>query len=425
MNRTDKESSFPSIIAIAAFAMAFAMQIFITPKLFGTAIRVSLADILLPIIGLLSFREFLKNGLRFVCFELKFIWLWLFAMTAWMIISFINGIIVIGYIQTWALVNKLFGWFVLITFFTFGALVANKLSSEIKSRFFSFLLISACCLGAIDFWPYIQTLAGFSNYQRVEGFTGNPNAYGLLVVTILTVCLAWSSRQPLLSARYDLLCFSWLFFLLLISGSRSAWLGGFFGIIVLLVSGRLPILRLLFIMLIAGTLFGVLSFTEEIVSVVREALGYSLTERVTVPNYLHRGDVFFDSGIHHRMVLFENAIQLWVKSPIFGTGLGSFIDSELKEGRTATIHATTLWLLTETGLIGLAIFSGFALYCGRHFWCSRKQDAINDNFYIGGLAVLAIFISAAVGMEAMYQRHIWFFSGFALACSWRGMRSFD
>ena len=44
------------------------------------------------------------------------------------------------------------------------------------------------------------------------------------------------------------------------------------------------------------------------------------------------------------------------------------------------------------------------------------QELERDNTAtIVGIAVLAAFVGASIGMESMYQRHIWFFVGWALA----------
>ena len=81
------------------------------------------------------------------------------------------------------------------------------------------------------------------------------------------------------------------------------------------------------------------------------------------PNhYLTRPNVFSDVGLSHRLLTAERALEDWRSRPIAGIALGGFLwkhrGSE-DPPRGIQIHATPLWLLVETGIIGLVLFAAF------------------------------------------------------------------
>jgi hypothetical protein len=75
------------------------------------------------------------------------------------------------------------------------------------------------------------------------------------------------------------------------------------------------------------------------------------------------------------------------------------------------IHTTSLWLLTETGLIGvlLVAFFLFRLLC-----ISYPMTKFKDVFLLGSFGILISFVAASLTTEVMYQRHIWFLIGLSL-----------
>jgi len=135
--------------------------------------------------------------------------------------------------------------------------------------------------------------------------------------------------------------------------------------------------------------------------------------------YFTRPNILEDSGVNHRIKIMHNANQLWLESPVTGVGLGGFIWSEMREGRSSTIHMTAQWLLVETGLVGLFLFIGFFADIIWHFW-NRIRKNVSRGRAVIGITLLISFVGASMGFEAMYQRHLWFFAGWALArTNWR------
>jgi O-antigen ligase len=333
----------------------------------------------------------------------------------------VRGIFFTGGIQTWALVNKYFGWYVLMIFFAFGGAVANRASPKVLTLFFALLFLSSCLIGLVDIYPYLKTMRGFDNYHRIEGLAGNPNAYGFLLVVIVIVLWARQANGPIVSNIVDLMGIGLILALIILSGSRSAWLGLCCGLACLALARRVQYIQLIMAITIAGSLVILINSAQPIEESLHkifagadQAVGRD--QRSPVAPYVARPNILEDAGVNHRLEIFRNATALWSQHPVMGVGLGGYLWSELKEGRTSTIHTTALWLLTDTGLIGFLLFAGFFIDMMWQLWMRRGEDG-ESGLILGGLAILAAFAGASIGFEAMYQRHVWIFVGMALACS--------
>lgn len=401
-------------------SLAISMQVLVTLSIYGTEIRVASADLLLPIILILIFFQFQNDGFRYLKWRLPNLPGWLVLLSILLSVSLIRGVYFTGELQTWALVNKYIGWYILVIFFVSGGIVSHLSSRSGKRLFLCVIVFTACIIGVLDSVSYLQTMRGFGQYYRMEGFAGNPNAYGFLLVVIALIVQAQNRFRPIFSRYIDIICVAWLMALIVMSGSRSAWLAMLIGTLTLAMARRLGYLGSIFSIILG--VFIVISFNS-IGSIERQLTSYKINEErssVTaqivseVPAYITRKDILNDSGVNHRLDIMHNAFELWKQSPIFGVGLGGFRWSELKVGRTAVIHTTALWLLVETGIVGIIIFSIYFLNCIWKLWISRSED--DDGLLIvGSLAVLSAFVGASLGMEVMYQRHIWFFAGWALS----------
>lgn len=139
-------------------------------------------------------------------------------------------------------------------------------------------------------------------------------------------------------------------------------------------------------------------------------------EGTDVPHpYFLRNDVLRDGGVRHRMRILADAITLWKDTPLVGIGVGTFYFMDIARygASGATIHNTALWVLTELGVIGLALFVGFFAVCATTLWRDHRRGRL-DPLALGGLAALAVIVAASVGMETLYQRYLWLLGGYAL-----------
>ena len=78
-----------------------------------------------------------------------------------------------------------------------------------------------------------------------------------------------------------------------------------------------------------------------------------------------------------------------------------------------TIHNSALWLLVETGIIGLIIFIVFAYKCTIALIKNpSKQKAITLDKAM--VCVIIVFLGASVGTEVLYQRYFWLLLGMSI-----------
>lgn len=146
------------------------------------------------------------------------------------------------------------------------------------------------------------------------------------------------------------------------------------------------------------------------------------TQVVRNPYYykIGRSDVVSDIGLRHRLLIAERAIEDWRNRPVLGIGLGGFLWSHRSPDdplRGLQIHATALWLLVETGIVGLTLFAAFFVAVMRALlWRYGKWE--KDPVLIGIAAALIVVGVASIGTEILYQRYLWFLAGLGLA--WPG-----
>jgi len=405
------------IVMSVATVLAVAFQIQATPKLGGSLIRVSLADLISPILFAALAIALVRERLLWPRWSVPRLWIWLGVLSAVLAMALLVGRVKFGYWLPWAAVNKFGGWFALIWYFVVGGLVAAVLGADGKERFLkvflAFLWIS-CAVSVLGYLLY-QANAGLPNwlrYSRAEGFMRNPNAFGLMVAVAIAVQLPYAKAGALFGTWAHRVGLALALTALVLAGSRSAWLGVLFAAPLLAASRSVPwrslgVAMLTACVLLVGLLFGTPELLAE-----RQADYQSVSG-----GYVFNEPMFSssDRGFSYRYRTGLAALGLWWREPILGAGLGGFPHSLITAGQPAeVIHNTYLWLLTETGAIGVIVFAAFFVTLLRALWRNRSQSDDAD-IAIAGLAMLLAFAGAAIGMEAIYQRHVWFILGLALA----------
>ncbi len=120
------------------------------------------------------------------------------------------------------------------------------------------------------------------------------------------------------------------------------------------------------------------------------------------------------------------ALRAWREAPILGIGIGTYYQAYRDVPKVAdTIHNTFLWLLTETGIVGAGLFSGFFLAVLLALLRCARAPPAGDPFLWGTVGVLLVFAGASVGTEILYQRYFWFLLGLALAVPYRPGREHE
>ena len=97
---------------------------------------------------------------------------------------------------------------------------------------------------------------------------------------------------------------------------------------------------------------------------------------------------------------------MWLQNPVFGQGLGAFVNQEwLLNNRYLMIHSSYIWLLAEMGIIGFSVWGLLGA------WIVSSANKLPQKFRLATLFIcFIIFVSAAVH-EVIYQRIFWWMLG--------------
>ncbi|HVY94778.1 MAG TPA: O-antigen ligase family protein [Bryobacteraceae bacterium] len=243
--------------------------------------------------------------------------------------------------------------------------------------------------------------AAWLNYgdMRVSGMYLDPNAFGGLVLVALLMqagsYMGGRSAVPgLLGGAVTIALVAGLFFTL----SRSAWIGFTFGfILVSILRPRLWVISAVLALAITG---GTYLWVQSHLSAKNEEL-------------IARQDTTME-----RIEQIRQAIPMFVSHPIRGVGLGEFdLRSDPAGYHPLIIHNTTVWILTELGLLGFSIYIAFVAW---FFWrgsiALKQADAQAKPLVVGLLGAHAGMLGLSTGIEVLYQRHWWFVMAM-LACA--------
>tara|TARA_Y100000588_G_scaffold146097_1_gene159902 strand:- start:200 stop:1492 length:1293 start_codon:yes stop_codon:yes gene_type:complete len=401
----------------------------------GSRLRIGVSDFLLPVFLLVVLWRMYSFGRLDMHWRIRRVGIWLSLLSGWMLISLIIGYSHMGAWQTWAVVNKTLGWFMLVGYFLLGAILGANVDADARDRFVKMFLVVGWVVCAYEIAVFTLNYHGFvrwSNYMRPQGFFANPNAFGVALSSMIVIHAAYLRRRALFPPWVHRLGMALVLLALFLSASRSAWLGLIVALIFLTWLRALS-LRELVTGVILATALGLFSLSIPWQTVFKArvfvyeatlsesdstqaAASKKKSNRRVAALALGRYDKSRDGGLRHRIYLTRQALELWRENPVLGIGLGRFYWEQKRAESSfppAHIHNTSLWLVTETGLIGAALFCGFFFYC---LWkcVSSVRRGEREPFLVATIGILLVCAGASVGMEAMYQRYVWFFLGWAL-----------
>lgn len=417
------------VIVTALFAIS--LQVLTTIEIGGASLRVSSSDIALPVLGLMLFAKWVKDGTPWPEWRIPYFWTWLFVLTGWMVVALVSGRLQTGVWQSWALVNKGIGWLILLGYLLLGGWIATLLEIRIRDLLLRSFIVFGWAVFACVLLLYSLAVhnlipeVGATYYPRPAGLFANPNAFGIAAAAMASLQAAYLTRRPLFTPKLALIGLGLTCAAIVLSVSRSAWLGLFVAAIGLLAMGGLhwrDVVRVAAscTVIVLAVLHGP-GLTVELAVAARQALlptiGSNASPVQRSRTYLNTAlDQGRNPGIKERLASARAAFQAWKTAPIVGIGLGTYYDLHKDTPNVAdTIHNTFLWLLTEAGLIGVGLFSAFFLIVFVSLVRCARAPPKTDPFLIGVLGVLLAFAGASIGTEILYQRYLWFFLGLALA----------
>jgi len=302
-----------------------------------------------------------------------------------------------GYVTPYAIINKTLG---LLVLFAGYAMIVGRVDNWQRARGMLRLFVGSTALLntlAVAGFILVRT-SGFNipslrlDEPRLSGLLIDPNAYGGLLAVALSVhLLTQDTREPLIGGLTGKLATLGLAIGMLLTYSRSAWIGMISLILIAIVLRPKTAIHLAVIIAIAGI-------------VIVGALG---------TDYLGDMSQLSSRGTQEsRIALITDAIPMFWQSPILGIGLGVF---EQRIG--VIIHNTPIWILTECGVVGFAIFTGFVLWIQlRGLNAYLLADRNRKPLVLGLIAASLAMLGLSLGIEALYQRHLWMVWALMASC---------
>jgi len=400
----------------AALAILLQIQVTLFADITSKGIRIGLADLVLPVLGgYIVFSLFRKKS-KWPQWAAPSIPYWIISMALVMSVALLNGYLVNGVISSWALLNKYIGFYILISYMlAAGWLVTNapdrmKVLSTFITVFVSFFVITLCT-SVMTF--FIEPILGMNlwlpNYPW-DGFMANRNAF-MVIFTIAFVLIIWGYKRkdyevPSLISSLFFLCLP-IFFVL--NDSRTGWIVGTCFMLIFLFRNPIEKFKFVLPLLCVGATIAYSSyFVTTSVTVQRgHQMRYFVEAIQSTPEdeLKYRGD-------QKRYTALEDGLELYRKyNPIVGAGLGSYKPFQIKKrGKFIDIiDFTGLWLLVETGIIGLSVFSAFFIFC---LWSLYKSGFRHHDDFARALFTFLIFFAGMTLLhELIYTRVVWFILG--------------
>ena len=410
------------ITAIIAVAIQAQVSLFAQGNYHG--LRINLADFFLPAIGLYVLLSLMLHKTRWPAWHNKYTPHLLLAVFAALTIALINGYFYIGFWSSWALINKYAGFIILMCYFALGGWLITNFDRERIYRLFiqvfcgTFIITLALSLLDVLAQPYTKTSFWIGDFNW-DGLMANRNAYmvatAYTVILLLTYSLKEKQDRPLPFA-WPAALWTILPTFVLYNASRTGWIAGAVVFCLYLLRAPKKFLTQILPFLIIGTaliylIFNHISFGEikdnnqlhHLIAVFQQPIEQQQNEEL---DYM---------GDQKRYIALEDGMELYRQSnPLIGAGLGAYKPFQIKK-RGAYIDLidwSVLWLLTETGIVGLSCFSAFFILC---LWIFYKEGIRNKSpFHTALLYFLLLTIAMSFLHELLYTRFLWFALGLGM-----------
>jgi hypothetical protein len=319
------------------------------------------------------------------------------AATAVVMVSYAHGYLRFGW-SDWAFTSKLLGWFVLLGYGATGAVIVRAGGREGLRMLLRTFVAVACGLVLLQLVLLAGkrmglSIPGLASDLPFTGFSQNRNAFGFLL--LLAVCCF-----PLLGQRRPTWFLSILFLGVWFSGSKA-------------IAGATVIVLATMIAIAALQVRCILSALSVTVAVL---LAYSIMPWVTS---LEFGASALDSQLlisselsnAQRLQSMIGGIELFLQHPLFGAGLGAYMEAQIKLRDPLIIHSTPIWLLAEMGVIGAVVLM---LPVTRVFFAEARNSTEEVSAFL--LLIILAFAIVCQVHEIMFQRAFWLLLGAGLAC---------
>jgi hypothetical protein len=382
------------VVPLAVATLVF-FQIYV-PIGSGTLLNVNLADPLAILGGVLFVLSCLQSRQlpqwRFRHFNIA-----LAAATAVLTMSLFIGAARFGWTE-WAVVNRYWGWFILLAYAASGALLTKDFGRDALRTLLLTFAGAASAIALLELLLLVMNDLGLHLSlplapSALQGFSLNHNFFAFQLLMALAAVFV-AVRDSRLRLGLLVLLLTTLYF----SASRSGWLSAAALCGAALYIGSAKPGEIAKAVLGAAAL-ALLIIAGTILVGGRSSAGMP-------------GIIVNSLDTQMRMMSILGGLRLFMQHPILGAGLGAFRHQLILiySDQPLLIHSTSVWLLAELGLAGLLTFAVPAIYALIAEWRRRQTDRA------GQLIVLCLVVFGAMSLPAdmLYQRTFWLLFGAAL-----------
>jgi len=406
-------------IALSACSLICAVLLFfqIRVPLRGSEITINVADVIaLTALGFIPYYFWAYRGVLALPRALI---VGLTAISAIFAVSLLIGYFSFGW-TSWAIANRGLGWLIILGYVVTGLSIAMTGSETSRRLVLGSIVATGTTLAVIQVVLLFASFGGLRLPLAVfnlplQAYANNTNAFAVQMIITSAAAIAsehlglFGKRRWLLPAilsvigltiyychsRAGIIMFAIaLATMLLFPGQierRRLLPAGIAPVITILLGGvfMLPILQFILAQLSASDLAEARIFYVMQVNVVRE------------------------SGDLERWISIREGWALWLEHPIFGAGLGAYMQSYAQVGKALIIHSVPVWLLAETGLVGFLVVAIIFFVCLHHTYQGATRD--RDGWHIGLLVALVCLGVGNIVHDFFFQRSFWFLLGLCMA----------
>jgi uncharacterized membrane protein YbhN (UPF0104 family) len=381
-------------VPIAVAVLVF-FQIYV-PIASGTLLNVNLADPL-AILGGVLFVLMCWQERKLPQWRYRYFNVALVAASLVLTLSLFIGAARFGWTD-WAVVNRYWGWYILLAYAGTGALLTKDSGAEAMRILLLTFAGAGAAIAALELLLLALNHLGVQSAlplapTELQGFSLNHNflAFQLLMAlsAVFVAVRGRTLRIAIISALLAALYFT---------DSRSGWITAS---VVLAAS----------IYMNAATLREIgLAFVGTL-AIVLPILAAALLISGNLSGAVPIAIVGTTNTEGRLMSIFEG-LQLFLEHPLLGAGLGAFRNKLIMfdSDQPLLIHSTSVWLLAELGIVGLVTFATPAVYALLVELRRRHADSA------GQLIALCLigFGVMSVPADMLYQRTFWLLFGAAV-----------
>jgi len=346
----------------------------------------------------------------------------------------------LGYIRfgsnSWALMNRGFGWVIILGYVSLGALLALTPQRGGDRLVLSAFILAGVTVAALQIILLIAVLFGLTLpadafIMPLRGYASNSNAFAFQMV-MAAICIVVAGRIRLGGFRPAVYNVALVVVSAAIYYSLSrAGLGMMAIVLILMVtfaqmgerkralqSALSVVVTYLLLLTVPDILDAVRSILRMLQKLLPAGINLNFTVNNNVAPFLVQS-LSRDSSDSERWLTIVQGWDLWLQHPIFGSGLGAYVQSRIDSGQIfLVIHSVPVWLLAETGLIGLAVLFvvlAVLVRCSFQMMSHRSENG----WGAGLLFMLACMSAAGLVHDLFFQRPFWFLLGLFIAVAAR------